>query len=663
VEKPFPAYTGDGAYVFVSYSHDDDAVLDEIRWLQDHGINVWYDEGISPGSEWSDVLAKRIQDCSSFVYFLTPPSVASEHCRREISFAQTENRPILAVHLEQTEVPAGLRLSLDNRQAILAYERPDSYRDALLESLGTPSEPEEVSAPIRRGRRIWLSVLAAVLLIGFVFVFREVRYVDPPPVAAPVDTAQQDVTLSANEDSQPLLRCSGRSDAQQAVAIAILPLQVQTTNHEQQIRGQTIAYELWDRLAPINSLRLISMRSSSRFADSDTDIRDIAKELTASFVIDGFITSRDERTVVSVHIIDAESGTRVWNQRYDESLEDITDTFAFYDRLASEVTSELQEVLQETTEGYRPASRYQPNIAAYNLVQNAFLGVESLGEAIERLDRAIEIDPNYDQAYARKAQLLAAVAEIGAAPSREGYEAARRSALKALDLNPNNAEAHGVLGGVYDRIDLDFRKAFDSYARAEDLCAQPDQLVWKQDTLLNAGLYEEGVQFTTLWEETDPTSANARMFKSRFLRRLGDVSGAQAKVAEALDLAAPGDDLLFTNAFQFYYQTRDLERAALRNLVERWVENREADFVSAFAISYAWFELGEYEEHIKWFKVRVEERAIVGWIKDFLVFQYPDYFDRLNEWALSEPERTRERLALISEHRELVAKVTQRMVP
>ncbi len=54
-DRPLPAYDGEEPYVFVSYSHeDDDLVYPEIRWLQDHGFNVWYDEGISGASHWRD---------------------------------------------------------------------------------------------------------------------------------------------------------------------------------------------------------------------------------------------------------------------------------------------------------------------------------------------------------------------------------------------------------------------------------------------------------------------------------------------------------------------------------------------------------------------------------------------------------------------------------
>jgi len=51
LEKPFPAYKDDEPYIFVSYPHaDDEIVYPEIQWLHDQGFNIWYDDGIDPGS-------------------------------------------------------------------------------------------------------------------------------------------------------------------------------------------------------------------------------------------------------------------------------------------------------------------------------------------------------------------------------------------------------------------------------------------------------------------------------------------------------------------------------------------------------------------------------------------------------------------------------------
>ena len=98
MQRRHAAYRGDEPYVFVSYSHADEALVGlQVGGLQDHGVNVFYDEGINPGSEWSDALAHAIEHCAHFVYFVAPHSVVSEHCRRELNFALAERRPMLTV--------------------------------------------------------------------------------------------------------------------------------------------------------------------------------------------------------------------------------------------------------------------------------------------------------------------------------------------------------------------------------------------------------------------------------------------------------------------------------------------------------------------------------------------------------------------------------------
>ena len=125
MEKP-SANPVEEPFVFVCYAHDDAAsVYPEIAWLQAQGVNVWYDEGIAPGHEWSDELANAIQRCARFVYFVSPNSVDSEHCRRELNFAHEERRSVVAVHLQHCDVPPGLRLSLNNRQAIFKHDLTD----------------------------------------------------------------------------------------------------------------------------------------------------------------------------------------------------------------------------------------------------------------------------------------------------------------------------------------------------------------------------------------------------------------------------------------------------------------------------------------------------------------------------------------------------------
>ena len=114
MERPFQAYKGEDPYVFVCYAHDDAAlVYPELVRLKEHGFNIWYDEGISPGHTWRDEVALALTQCKVFLYFVTPRSVASSNCLKEVNFCLSRERRILAVHLERTGTFGRTRTELE----------------------------------------------------------------------------------------------------------------------------------------------------------------------------------------------------------------------------------------------------------------------------------------------------------------------------------------------------------------------------------------------------------------------------------------------------------------------------------------------------------------------------------------------------------------------
>lgn len=156
MDKPISAYRGNAPYVFVCYAHDDAAsVYPELAWLHGQGVNIWYDEGISPGVEWSEELGHAIEDASYVLFWVTANSAASRHCRDEIHFALNRDKPVVAVHLEQSELPVGLELAIGSTQAILAHETSaERYRAKLLDVLAPAlglAPPQRPAAPAAAG--------------------------------------------------------------------------------------------------------------------------------------------------------------------------------------------------------------------------------------------------------------------------------------------------------------------------------------------------------------------------------------------------------------------------------------------------------------------------------------------------------------------------------
>src|SRR5512143_3372053 len=123
---PFPAYNGDGPYIFVCYAHADaESVYPLLSWLHQQGVNIWYDEGISPGELWRSEVAHAIENSSLFLLFVSPNSIVRMDCLREIDYALDRLRPFLAVHIAATTLTAALRFRIGNVQAIDLQDHAD----------------------------------------------------------------------------------------------------------------------------------------------------------------------------------------------------------------------------------------------------------------------------------------------------------------------------------------------------------------------------------------------------------------------------------------------------------------------------------------------------------------------------------------------------------
>ena len=174
MSKP-AAYRGSDPHAFVAYSHaDEKRIHDELKWLNNQGFNTYYDDGIHPGHRWREEIATAIDAATVVVFFITPRSVSSEDCLRELNYALDQYKPVLAVHLEQTELPSGVKLSINDRQAILSYAMsPTDYRLRLQEALGEylPTEPsaavvEQAAESDKRRLRWQLIYLPVPLLLA-----------------------------------------------------------------------------------------------------------------------------------------------------------------------------------------------------------------------------------------------------------------------------------------------------------------------------------------------------------------------------------------------------------------------------------------------------------------------------------------------------------------
>lgn len=116
------AYEGKEKYIFISYAHkDSDTVLRIMSALQLEGYRIWYDDGIIPGSEWPENIAMHLNDASMVIAMISPNSMASHNCRREINFALSKQKPFLSVILEPTEMSLGMEMQLSAQNIVMRH--------------------------------------------------------------------------------------------------------------------------------------------------------------------------------------------------------------------------------------------------------------------------------------------------------------------------------------------------------------------------------------------------------------------------------------------------------------------------------------------------------------------------------------------------------------
>ncbi len=126
------AYAGSEPYIFVSYAHkDSDKAFPFIAALQNHGSNVWFDDGILPGNEWAEDIAQKLAGCTVFLFLVYGISLESDNCKDELDYARRNHKKFVNVLIEDIRVfPRGFDLRYMRYQDCRLFNY-DSYDEAV----------------------------------------------------------------------------------------------------------------------------------------------------------------------------------------------------------------------------------------------------------------------------------------------------------------------------------------------------------------------------------------------------------------------------------------------------------------------------------------------------------------------------------------------------
>jgi adenylate cyclase len=232
-------------------------------------------------------------------------------------------------------------------------------------------------------------------------------------------------------------------------AMAILPFSDLSEARDQDWFCDGLAEEIIDSLCCVRGLRVASRMASFRFRDGNIDPREIGRLLNVDAILEGSVRKAGDRLKITAQLIDAKDGYHLWSESYERQIEDV---FAIQTEIAKSVAEAMKFSLTGPALGR--SLRYAPsNIAAYEYYLRGRQMAGQLTDvawfnAKNMFRRAIELDPNYAQAWAGLADSLAQQLLWRLLPAEKVLPEAAAAAAKALDLAPDLAEAHVAQGHV-----------------------------------------------------------------------------------------------------------------------------------------------------------------------------------------------------------------------
>jgi len=188
-----------------------------------------------------------------------------------------------------------------------------------------------------------------------------------------------------------------------SVSIAILPFTNMSGDPEQEYFSDGISEDIITDLSKVAGLTVIARNSSFAYKSRSVDVRAVGRELGVRSVLEGSIRRAGNRVRITAQLIDAATGAHLWAERYDR---DLTDIFEVQDDVTHRIVDALKVTLSPADKE-RLADAETSSIAAYDCVlrgREFMLGKDknrdTFAQAIMYFKKALEIDPNYSQAYA-----------------------------------------------------------------------------------------------------------------------------------------------------------------------------------------------------------------------------------------------------------------------
>jgi eukaryotic-like serine/threonine-protein kinase len=395
-------------------------------------------------------------------------------------------------------------------------------------------------------------------------------------------------------------------------SIAVLPFENRSGNADSDYLSEGLAESLIYRLSQLPDLKVSPTSSVFRYKGKETDVQKIGGELGVSAVMTGRILQRGDQLTISVELVDVRNNKLIWGEQYERKMSEL---LATQREIAATITQKLQLKLSGGEKGL--TKKYTDSNEAYQLYLKgrfhwAKRTKDDILKAVEFYRQAIALDPNFALAYARVAECFVNMPAYPYMSPQEAFPKAKAAAQRALEIDPNLAEAHTFWAFYLVAYERNWAEAERSFKRAIELDpnSSAPHFRYGQIHLSPTGRGDEAIASVKRALEIEPLDINmgGTLAWVYLAARQNDKALEQAKKTYELEPSHPIARFnlgLAYNASQMYREAIDLSQKGLQN-----------DPTSQFMLQtggYAYAKTGrrrEAEETIKKFNQLAETQAV-----------------------------------------------------
>jgi len=362
-------------------------------------------------------------------------------------------------------------------------------------------------------------------------------------------------------------------------SIAVLPFVNMSNDPEQEYFSDGITEEILNALAQIEGLKVAGRTSSFEFKGKNIDLKTIGKTLNVLTILEGSVQKFGDRIRITAQLINTNDGFHLWSERYDRKFDDI---FAIQDDISARIAEKLklsymakpdnlsEDVPTENMEAYEMWLKGQ-----YFLAQRA----EGVDKALDYFQKAIELDPDYAEAYEGLGLGYHLIASFFAQPSNLVMPKAREAVENSLSLDNNNARAHLLRARIYFYYDWDWKSAKAEYNKAIELNLETPNMF---DAFYQACLYanfEMAISIAEKVLERQPLDFHTFVDLANFNNWAGRFNDSRDVCERLLELNPKNGEAVFIIGESYLMQgdivkaLENFRRAASLSETRGWIEN------------------------------------------------------------------------------------------